>query len=185
MIEHIKITPGEYVKAQRVIRDLARQEGVPATVARANFQQLIDDAWARAWRPGNLQAQWNWQMLFPADRQPTVEEYIVTIAREQEAGREPPYLLDSPAPATAEDVEREIQLALDDAWERSRNDPAAKAYWQRLFPDGKKPSQEEFIKRLSQELSDRRSAAEQWPRSSHGSADPGELRGEGGGTGKG
>ena len=53
---------------------------------------------------------------------------------------------------TAEDVEREIQIAIDDAWERSRNIPAAKAYWQYLFPSGEKPSQEEFIRRLAQEL---------------------------------
>ena len=185
MIEHIKITPGEWMKAQTVIQNFGRQNGVPALSARRVFQQLIDAAWERAWQPGNLRAQWEWGKLFPPDRPPTPEEYIVTIAREQEAGREPPYLLDSPSPATAEDVEREIQWALDDAWERSRNDPAAKAYWDRLFPDGKKPSQEEFINRLSQELRDRRSAAGQWPRSSHGSADPGELRGEGGGTGKG
>lgn len=58
---------------------------------------------------------------------------------------------------TAEDVEREIQLAIDEAWEASRSDPAAKAHWDRLFPDGKKPSQEEFIRRLAQELQDRQS----------------------------
>lgn len=59
---------------------------------------------------------------------------------------------------TAEDVEREIQLAIDDAWETSRTDPAAKAYWDRLFPDGKKPSQEEFIRRLALEVKDRQTA---------------------------
>lgn len=160
MIEHIKITPSEWMKAQTVIQNFGRQNGVPALSARRAFQQLIDAAWKRAWQPGNLQAQWDWQTLFPADRPPTPEEYIVTIAREQQEGREPPYLLDSPAPATAEDVEREIQLALDEAWEASQDDPVAKAHWQRLFPDGKKPSQEEFIKRLAQELSDREKAVQ-------------------------
>ena len=53
---------------------------------------------------------------------------------------------------TAEDVEREIQVAIDEAWERSRKDPDIQAHWQRLFPDGKKPSQEEFIRRLAQEV---------------------------------
>lgn len=94
MIEHIKIKSNEYFKAQRVFRDLARQAGMPARAFRVYLQQLIDDAWQKAWRPGNLQAQINWQQLFPADRRPTVEEYIVTIAREQMAGREPPYLLE-------------------------------------------------------------------------------------------
>ena len=95
MIEHIKITPWEYVKARTVIRNFGRQYGLPASTARMAFQQLIEVAWSRAWQPGNLQAQWNWQQLFPIDRPPTVEEYIVTIAREQQVGREPPYLLDA------------------------------------------------------------------------------------------
>lgn len=93
MIEHIKITPGEYLKAQVAIRNFGKQYGLPALAARVAFQQLIDAAWKRAWQPGNLQEQINWQQYFPADRRPTVEEYIVTIAREQQAGREPPYLL--------------------------------------------------------------------------------------------
>lgn len=92
MIEHIKITPGEYLKAQAAIRNFGKMYGLPYLAARVAFQQLIDDAWDRAWKPGNLQAQVNWQQLFPADRRPTVEEYIVTIAREQQAGREPPFL---------------------------------------------------------------------------------------------
>lgn len=160
MIEHIQITPGEWLRAKTVIRDFGRQNGLPALAARGAFKQLIDAAWKRAWAPGNLRAQWEWQQLFPADRPPTPEEYVVVIAREQQAGREPPYLLDSPAPATAEDVAREIQMALDEAWEASQSDPTAKAHWERLFPDGKKPSQEEFIKRLAQELSDREKAAQ-------------------------
>ena len=93
MIEHIKITPNEYFKAQLIIRHFGRQYGLPASAARVAFQQLIDVAWERAWQPGNLREQVNWQQLFPADRRPTVEEYIATIAREQVAGREPPYLL--------------------------------------------------------------------------------------------
>lgn len=95
MIEPIKITLWEYIKARTVIRNFGRQYGLPASAARIVFQQLIDAAWDRAWQPGNLQAQVNWQQYFPADRPPTVEEYIVTIAREQQAGREPPYLLDA------------------------------------------------------------------------------------------
>lgn len=94
MIDHIKITPGEYLKAQTAIRNFGQQYGLPYLAARVAFQQIIDAAWAKAWTPGNLQAQVRWQQYFPADRCPTVEEYIVTIAREQQAGREPPYFFD-------------------------------------------------------------------------------------------
>ena len=45
----------------------------------------------------------------------------------------------SPAQSRAE-----MQQAIDIGWERSQNDPAAKAYWQQLFPAGK-PTVEEFI----------------------------------------
>ncbi len=93
MIDHIKITPSEWLRAKIAIRNFGRQYGLPALAARVAFQQLIDAAWERAWQPGNITAQVNWQQLFPADRRPTVEEYVVTIAREQVAGREPPYLL--------------------------------------------------------------------------------------------
>lgn len=93
MIEHIKMTPSEWFKSKIAIRNFSRQYGLPAPVARTIFQQLIDEAWERAWQPNNIREQINWQKLFPADRRPTVEEYIVTIAREQEAGKEPLYLL--------------------------------------------------------------------------------------------
>lgn len=93
MVEHIKMKPAEYLNALVAIRNFGKLYDLPILAARVAFQQIIDDAWERAWQPGNLQAQMNWQQLFPADRRPTVEEYIVTIAREQQAGREPPYLL--------------------------------------------------------------------------------------------
>ena len=49
----------------------------------------------------------------------------------------------SPAQSRAE-----MQAAIDAGWENSRSDPAAKAYWQQLFPAGK-PTVEEFIAVLS------------------------------------
>lgn len=45
----------------------------------------------------------------------------------------------SPAQSRAD-----MQQAIDVGWERSQNDPEAKAYWQQLFPAGK-PTVEEFI----------------------------------------
>lgn len=94
MIEHIKISPIEYLKVFRVIQDLARNHDVSLIEAWWIMQRDIQAAWDKAWMPGNLRAQWNWQTLFPADRCPTVSEFIVTIAREMMAGHNPPYLLE-------------------------------------------------------------------------------------------
>lgn len=54
---------------------------------------------------------------------------------------------------SAEYVRREMQKSLDEAWEVSCRDPRIKAKWDELFPDGRKPTLEEFIIRLSQEVS--------------------------------
>lgn len=93
MIEHIKIHPVEYLKVYQVIRGLARSHGVSMIEAWWIIQRDIQAAWDKAWMPYNLRAQWEWQELFPADRCPTVAEFIVTIAREMMAGRNQPYLL--------------------------------------------------------------------------------------------
>lgn len=46
---------------------------------------------------------------------------------------------------TSAQARAEMQEAIDAGWEASQNDPAAKARWLEMFPDGKKPSVEEFI----------------------------------------
>jgi len=51
------------------------------------------------------------------------------------------------------EVRLSIQQSIDEAWALSRSDPAAKAHWDKLFPDGKKPSVDAFICRLGQEMS--------------------------------
>ena len=56
------------------------------------IQVCIDDAWDHAWTPGNLQAQINWQQMFPGGKKPTVEQFIVVVARKLDAGEEIPYL---------------------------------------------------------------------------------------------
>lgn len=94
MIDHIKITPYEYLKLLRVIHDLSRSHGVSMLRAWYIVQRAIQRSWDAAWQPGNLQAQWDWQTLFPADRPPTVAEFITTLGREMAAGKNPPYLLD-------------------------------------------------------------------------------------------
>ena len=45
-------------------------------------------------------------------------------------------------------VRKDMQEAIDEAWEISRTDPAAKAAWEEYFPGGKKPSLEQFIATL-------------------------------------
>lgn len=94
MIDHIKIHPIDYLKMFRVLRNLAQSHGVSMLEAYWIIQREVQKAWDRAWQPGNLKAQWDWQTLFPADRCPTVAEFLVTLGREFEAGRNPPFLLE-------------------------------------------------------------------------------------------
>ena len=54
---------------------------------------------------------------------------------------------------TVRQVRRWIQEAIDEAWVNSRGDPAAKAKWDTYFPDGHKPTLEEFMVHLGNQLS--------------------------------
>lgn len=87
------ITWKEFRKAQRVLWRMAREAGVGMGEVRKTVQQCIDAAWDRAWAPGNLVEQLRWQKIFPGAQKPSVDEFIVGLARETAAGREPPYLL--------------------------------------------------------------------------------------------
>lgn len=53
---------------------------------------------------------------------------------------------------TASAIRASMQEALDEAWNTSRASPESKATWNEYFPSGKKPSVEEFIVRLSNEI---------------------------------
>lgn len=86
------ITPIEYIKAQKVILTMAIQSGQSWRAVRRVIRAEIDRAWEEAWTPGNLRAQLNWQQVFGAEK-PTVDQFIVGLAREMMAGREPPWLL--------------------------------------------------------------------------------------------
>lgn len=93
MVEHIKITPVERLKVWKTLIILSKQSKEPVLRVRKIIETAISCSWAQAWEPGNLEAQWKWQQYFPGDYCPTVDEFIVTMARETTAGREPPYLL--------------------------------------------------------------------------------------------
>ena len=49
---------------------------------------------------------------------------------------------------------REMQAALDEAWATAQQDPEVRSKWAKYFPDGKKPSLEDFMARLAAELRD-------------------------------
>ena len=51
------------------------------------------------------------------------------------------------------EVRLSIQEAINEAWANSRSDPEAKAAWDKYFPDGRKPSVEQFIVHLGRRLS--------------------------------
>lgn len=53
---------------------------------------------------------------------------------------------------TAQQCRADMEEAIDEAWKTSRQDPAAKAAWDKYFPDGQKPSVEEFIMVLGTKL---------------------------------
>ena len=80
-------------KAKNALLKLAIQEGCSIEEIRNAIQESIDDAWNRAWTPGNLRAQVTWQQMFPGGRKPTVEEFIIAVATELKAGEESPPLL--------------------------------------------------------------------------------------------
>ncbi len=49
-------------------------------------------------------------------------------------------------------VRKDMQEAIDEAWEISRTDPAAKAAWEEYFPGGEKPTLEQFIATLGRRV---------------------------------
>lgn len=51
---------------------------------------------------------------------------------------------------TPDEVRKEISLAIDMGY--SNPDPEVQEMWKKLFPDGKKPSPEKFIKVLAKEV---------------------------------
>ena len=83
----------DWLKAKKTLFILALQEGCSMEEIRNAIQECIDCAWAKAWTPGNLQAQVNWQIVFPGGKKPTVEQFIVAMARKAKAGTDIPNLL--------------------------------------------------------------------------------------------
>jgi len=71
----------EWLKAKKTLWIMAVQHGCSMKQIRRTIQACIDDAWNNAWTPGNLHAQIEWQRLFPGGNKPTVEAFIVVMAR--------------------------------------------------------------------------------------------------------
>ena len=55
-------------------------------------------------------------------------------------------------------IRKAIQASIDDAWNRAwtQGNLQAQAYWKQLFPDGKKPSVEEFIAAMAHQVKTRK-----------------------------
>lgn len=83
----------EWLKAKKTLFILATQAGCSMAHMRRIFKGHIDRAWTKAWAPGNLQGQLDWQLVFPGCKKPTVEEFIVVMARKLYAGEDFPHLL--------------------------------------------------------------------------------------------
>lgn len=83
----------EWWKVKKTLWIMAAQQGCTVADIRGAIQASIDDAWNRAWTPGNLHAQIKWQQLFPGGEKPTVEQFIVVMGRKLSAGEDVPYIL--------------------------------------------------------------------------------------------
>ena len=75
------MTLAKWFKAKKTLCILALLEGCSIAQIRNTIQSCIDYAWDQAWTPGNLQAQVNWQRIFPGGRKPTVEQFIIGMAQ--------------------------------------------------------------------------------------------------------
>ena len=53
---------------------------------------------------------------------------------------------------TEQECRNEMQAALDEAWATAQQDPEVRSEWEKYFPDGCKPSLEDFMARLAAEL---------------------------------
>ena len=71
----------EWLKVKRTLWILAAQEGCTVTQIKQSIQECINEAWAISWTPGNKNAQLHWQRLFPGGHKPSVEQFIIGIAR--------------------------------------------------------------------------------------------------------
>lgn len=91
--EVISMTLIEWLKAKKTLWIMAAQQGCSVADIRGAIQASIDDAWNNAWMPGNLHAQIQWQRMFPGGKKPSVEQFIVVMARKLTAGEDPPYML--------------------------------------------------------------------------------------------
>ena len=83
----------EWLKVKKILWIMATQQGCTMAQIRHDIQVCIDDAWNCAWTPGNLKDQINWQRVFPGGKKPTVEQFIVAMARRLTTGEEFPFLL--------------------------------------------------------------------------------------------
>ena len=86
------MTQNEQQKVQHTLSMIAAKEGCSVAHIRRSIQASIDEAWNRSWVPGNINAQVNWQRLFPGGNKPTVEEFIAVISKKINTGEDVPRL---------------------------------------------------------------------------------------------
>lgn len=71
----------EWLKVKKTLWIMAMTKGCTIAEARQSIQECIDEAWNYTWTPGNLVAQVRWQQMFPGGKKPTVEQFIIAMAR--------------------------------------------------------------------------------------------------------
>ena len=83
----------EWLKVKKTLWIMAVQQGCSMTQIRHSIQECIDEAWNNAWSPGNIEAQVQWQRMFPGGKKPSVEQFIAAMARRLKDDKACPSLL--------------------------------------------------------------------------------------------
>ena len=78
------------IKSTAAIQAIAIKKNKTSDEIRQAMQEALDIAWAEAWQVGNLPAQLEWQRLFPDGRKPSVEEFILNIAKRVQLSKDVP-----------------------------------------------------------------------------------------------
>lgn len=80
------MTLQEQLRVQKILRVMAYEQGCTTAQIRHSIQEAIDEAWSNTWNNGDVAAQQHWQLIFPDGRKPTVDQFIVALAKRAASG---------------------------------------------------------------------------------------------------
>ena len=89
------MTLDERLKVQRILKTMADEQGCTIAQIRRSIQVCIDDGWRISWDTNDEEAQQRWLQIFPDGKKPTVDQFIVALAKRITAGEDVPYILEN------------------------------------------------------------------------------------------